>query len=273
MDPLRVGLAILLLLAVSFWGGQVAQRWLREAHRSRDTIDSVRVVITLLVTFAAIVMGMLITDSQTKLGSLEAGLRGLSIAIAEVDRNLREYGSSVDPLRAELIRYTKETIADTWRDETPPPGDYPHRLATFADGSVESVKLTTILHRIDLAIHHLAPDDDFHRSVAATLRLRMDALQDQRWNLIENAQPSLSWAFLGILMFWLAVIFLIAGLSSPRNLLVIVVAMLATVSIASSIYLAVDLDTPLSGFIRLSSAPLRDALAHLVAPPLPAGAP
>jgi disulfide bond formation protein DsbB len=76
-----------------------------------------------------------------------------------------------------------------------------------------------------------------------------------------------------ILMFWLAVIFAVAGLTSPRNLLVLVVATLAALSVASSVFLALSLDTPLTGFIKLSSAPLRDALLHITQPPLPAGAP
>jgi hypothetical protein len=79
------------------------------------------------------------------------------------------------------------------------------------------------------------PVDAFHHSVAGALQARMVALLDQRWNLIENAQPSLSLAFLAVLMFWLGVIFVIAGLSSPRNVVVTVVVMLAALSLASSV--------------------------------------
>jgi hypothetical protein len=101
----------------------------------------------------------------------------------------------------------------------------------------------------------------------------MVALLEQRWDLIVNADPSLSWPFVTILLFWLAVIFVIAGLSSPRNLLVFTVTILAALSLASSIFLALELDTPVTGFNALPSAPLRDALLHITQPPLPAGAP
>jgi hypothetical protein len=59
------------------------------------------------------------------------------------------------------------------------------------------------------------------------------------------------------------VIFLSFGLIAPRNALALVTISLGAVSIASAIYVIVDLDTPFSGPIVISSQPLRDALTHL----------
>jgi hypothetical protein len=273
MYELGVSLLLLLLLVGCFWGGQTVQRVLREHHRSQESIDTLRVLITLLVTFAALVLSMLISNSQTRVASLEAGLRTLSIDVTEVDRQLREYGPEGDPMRGDLILYAKEMIADTWQNEAPPPGNYPRQLTHVATGSVESIQLSLLLNRIEMGVHRLTPQDDFHRSVATTLAADMVALSQQRWTLIENAQPSLSWPFLAILMFWLAVIFVIAGLSSPRNVVVVVITMLAAVSLASSIFLAMELDQPMAGLIKVSSTPMRDALRHLEEPTLPPAVP
>ena len=271
----ELGLALLFLLALlgSFWGGLAMQHFLHEQHRSRDSVDSIRVVITLLVTFAAVVLGLLISATQARFNALEAGLRGLSVDVTELDQRLRQYGPEADPLRADLIRYTKAAIADTWPQETPPPGNYPIHRNALTNGGVESVGLGEVLNRVDLAIRRLAPEDAFRRSIAASLRNRMVDLLQQRWDMIANGQPSLSWPFLAILMFWLAVIFVIVGLTSPRNAVVVMVTTLAALSIASSIFLALDLDRPLTGYITIASAPLRDALLHITQPPLPAGAP
>jgi Protein of unknown function (DUF4239) len=273
MFEVSVALLFLPVLVGSFWIGQIAQRFLREHHRSRESVDSIRVLMTLLVTFVALVLGLVISSAQRRLDLLGAGLRGLSVDITELDQRLRDYGPEVDPLRAELIRYTKAAIADTWPDELPPPGDYPRHLNPLVKGGVESVELGAILNRIDLAIRRLTPQDEFHRSLAGNLQTRMTELLQQRWSLIENGLPSLSWRFIVILMFWLAVIFVIAGLTSPRNTVVIMVTALAALSLSSSIFLALALDRPLTGTIKISSAPLQDALVHLTLPPLPAGAP
>jgi hypothetical protein len=273
MHELGVSLLFMLLLIGSFWAGLTAQRFLREQHRSRDSVDSIRVVITLLVTFAALVLGLVISSVQNRLGLLQGGLRGLATDITELDQRLREYGPTVDPLRADLILYTRAAIADTWPEEPEPQGDYPRQLTPMFKGSFESIELGTVLNRIDMAIRHLTPQDAFHDSIAITLRNRMVELRQQRRELIENGQTSLSWPFMAILMFWLVVIFVIAGLTSPRNLLVLTVASLAALSLASSIFLALSLDRPLTGIVKVSSAPLRDALLHITQPPLPGAAP
>ncbi len=65
------------------------------------------------------------------------------------------------------------------------------------------------------------------------------------------------------LAFWLFVIFLSFGLVAPRNALALVMITLGAVSIASAMYVIVDLDTPLTGSLAASSQPMRDALEHL----------
>lgn len=272
-DLVLLLVSLLLMMVGGFWVGTALQRLLPDHHRSRDSVESIRVVITLLVTFAAVVLGLLISSTHDRFTAIETAIRGLGIDITELDQRLRDYGPVTDPLRADLILYTKAAIADTWPDEPIPAGNYPRHLSRLVRGSEESVELSAVLHRIDLAIRRLTPEDELQRSIAPDLRGRMIKLLEHRLNLIEIAHPSISWPFLAIMMFWLAVIFVIAGLSSTRNLLVFTVMTLAALSLASSIFLALELDTPLTGFITISSAPLRDALVRITQPPLPAQAP
>jgi CHASE3 domain sensor protein len=273
LSPIVVAFVFLVVMVACFWAGLTVQTYLRDHHRSRDTIDSIRVIITLLVTFAALVLGLLISSTQSRFSSLEAGLRGLSIDIVELDRRLRDYGPAVDPIRADMILYTKAAIADTWPREPRPPGEYPVDQTALAPGSAETMSLSAVLNRVDLALQSLNPDGSLHRALAADLQRRMAELLEQRLTLIENARPAISWPFLSVLLFWLVVIFVIVGLSSSRNWLVLTVMILAAMSLSSSVFLALELDRPLNGFITISSAPLRDALVRLEEPPLPPAAP
>jgi hypothetical protein len=68
---------------------------------------------------------------------------------------------------------------------------------------------------------------------------------------------------MSVLLFWLFIVFVIFGIVSPRNGLMILVIGLSAVLISSSLYLILDLDTSLGGFITVSSQPLRDALWHM----------
>jgi hypothetical protein len=65
---------------------------------------------------------------------------------------------------------------------------------------------------------------------------------------------------------WLIMIFAAFGLSTPRNAVVYVTIGLCAFSISSAVFLILDLDTPLDGWIVVSSQPLRDALLNLDAP-------
>jgi CHASE3 domain sensor protein len=273
VSSIGVALLFLVMMTAGFWSGLGVQRFLREHHRTRDTVDSIRVIITLLVTFAALVLGLLISSTQARFSALETGLRGLSIDITQLDERFREYGPATDSMRADLILYTKAAIADTWPHEPRPPGDYPVKLHRLDAGSEESTMLSAVLNRVDLGIRGLAPTDAVQRTLAADLQSRMKALMDKRLTLIENARSAITWPFLSVLMFWLVVIFVIVGLSSSQNWLVITVMTLAALSLSSSIFLALELDTPLDGYITISSAPLRDALARQTEPPLPPAAP
>jgi len=66
-----------------------------------------------------------------------------------------------------------------------------------------------------------------------------------------------------MLVFWLTIIFASFGLFSPRNATVIAVLLICALSAAGSLFLVLELDAPYEGLIKVSSAPLRNALAHL----------
>jgi len=69
--------------------------------------------------------------------------------------------------------------------------------------------------------------------------------------------------FFVMLVSWLVIIFFSFGLLSPRNGTVIFVLLFCALSAAGSLYLIQELDRPYGGLITISSAPLRNALAHL----------
>ncbi len=78
-----------------------------------------------------------------------------------------------------------------------------------------------------------------------------------------------SGVFLGTLMAWLVIVFLMFGLIAPRNALVYIALLLSAASVASTIYLVLDLNTGFGGFIQVSSQPLRAALVHMDVPSPP----
>jgi hypothetical protein len=66
-----------------------------------------------------------------------------------------------------------------------------------------------------------------------------------------------------VLITWLAVIFVSFGLFAPANATVVASLFVSALSVSGAIFLILEMYTPYSGLIALSSAPLRAAVAHL----------
>jgi len=158
------------------------------------------------------------------------------------------------------------TLASTWPDKPAPSGEYPSQLTPVTPGSFESGPLTSLFRQAVTMVDQLTPATPFQTRLLPVVTSAMKAALDARWVLIEGAPPTISWPFLLLLMLWLVIIFMVFGLVSPRNGVIQVVIMLSALSVASSVYLIMDLDAPFGGLLSVSSQPMRDALSHMDQP-------
>ncbi len=81
--------------------------------------------------------------------------------------------------------------------------------------------------------------------------------------MFEQGSSFISMPLLAMLVFWLAIIFSSFGLFAPRNATVMTTLFLFALSAAAAIFLILEMYAPFQGLIQISSAPLRNALAHL----------
>jgi len=260
MDIIYTAALVVVLLASAAAGWALRGR-LHERHSSRETVDSIRLLMGMLLTFAALVLGLLTSGAKQRFDGLNDDLGAFATSLIELDHRLRVYGPDVEGIRAALRSYTAGAIADSWPTERPPPGQYPRFAGR--DPGIERSGLGDLLSDVDVQIEKLAPADDFHQQIAARLRNRVTEVIQERWKLIFAARETVSWPFLLILTSWLAIIFFIFGMTSPPSRLLYAVLALAAVSIASPLYLIIDYSRALTGEIQLSSAPMRAALAHM----------
>ena len=257
-------------LVVAMLGSAAAGLWIRpridDRHLSREAVDSIRLLMGMLLTFAALVLGLLTSNAKQRFDGLNDSLSAYAADLIELNHRLVIYGTGADDARLVLREYTAAAIADTWSGEPAPTGVYPRFDRVPAPAGIEGASLGDLLSRVDFAIAQLDPADTFHRNVATALRARVEAAIAQRWHLIFESQTTIAWPFLLTLTSWLCIIFAIFGMTSPPSRVVYVVVVLSALSIASPLYLIIDYSNTLSGNIALSSAPLRAALAQMDKP-------
>jgi hypothetical protein len=81
--------------------------------------------------------------------------------------------------------------------------------------------------------------------------------------IAQQETTPISGVFLVVLVSWLVVLFASFGLFAPRNATVLAALLISAFSVSGAIFLILELDQPFAGVIQISSAPLRNAFAHL----------
>ena len=258
---------VLALLVGSAAFGMFVRTRLPERHRSHETVELVSLVITMLVTFAALVMSLLTFSVKSAFDQGNTDMAAIAAHIVQLDQCLRNYGPESASARQHLRAYTAGVISSTWPHEARPLGDYYARDApSVSAGGMEGRALGTLLNRIGLAIRHLTPADDFHRGLAASCLDDFRSLESARWTVIEEARSMISLPFYLVLVFWLMVIFACFGLNAARSAFTFLIMAMCAVSIASAVFVILDMDTPFTGALIISSQPMRNALADISLP-------
>ena len=113
-------IAFVLILAATGLGALIRRRW-PEHHSNRETIELLQSTVLTLATFAAIVLGLLITSAKTDYDAIENDIRNFSSTLVQLDYSLEQLGPQGVPLRQKLARYAAAGIAATWTDQEPRP--------------------------------------------------------------------------------------------------------------------------------------------------------
>jgi len=239
--------------------GTFVHRRLPQRHRSPESLDIVRFAITLLLTFTAIVLGLLTTSVKSGFDAAYDARSADAAQLVQLDRCLRDYGAETTFIRNQLQGYVATVIASTWPDEPRPVGlNYPDPSGMPKIG--ESPLLSTLLSSVGHEIRALQPANALQRTVAADCDAQYHSVIEARWKVIEGARPSISPPFYWVLVTWLAILFAAFGLTARPNAMVVTVTVLCAFSIALAVFVLLDLDEPYGGLFGIPSNAMRHAL-------------
>jgi hypothetical protein len=252
-----VSCALFLIAGIA---GLIVRRYLPERHRDRDTMDFVRLAVGALVTFLAIVLGLLTASSKSHFDDVANSYHHLAAKMVLLDDSLRAIGREAEPIRGELRAYLAAVIFSTWPDEPAPSGDFPRGLTP---GQAESTELTVLLRHVGEQVQELHATTPIEAKLIAALPQQFDAFSNARWAVIETEGSTIPTAFYNLMLFWTALMFVGFGLCAPHNAVVAVTVLICAISLASVIFVILELDDTTGGVIAISSSPLRDALVDI----------
>jgi hypothetical protein len=231
-------------------GGSL-RRVIPESHLGAESQEVIKLGTGLIGTMAALVMGLLIASAASSFDSEDTRFQQLSTDIILLDRALAHYGPAANDARARLHEAVASAVGRLRAADARQSPRFDAREITAAGDALYD------------SIQKLAPANEAQRSIRAQALKTGAELAKTRLALGQGADSSVPVAFLVVLMLWLFVLHAGFGLLAPRNATVVVVLFLCAISVAGAIFLIMDLGQPFEGLIRISSDPLRDALAQI----------
>lgn len=248
-----VGIASI-VFACTFLGGLLGIRS-REAlpahHLGDGSKDLVRLCMGLIGTMTALILGLVTASAKASFDAQDSALHSFAADLLLLDRALASFGPDAKPVRDDLRESIRARIDAAWSSGRSP-AETPAGTASGAPAE-----------RIVQAILALTPKDDAQRwQQSQALSIASDALKT-RSLAVTGGGSGVSMVFLTVITFWLFVLFWSFGLFAPRNGTVIAVLLLASLSVSACVLLILEMQSPFSGLLRISDAPLRFALENI----------
>lgn len=233
--------------------GMLLRARLPGPHLSQESKEVVKLGVGLIATMAALVLGLLIASAKGSFDTVTTELKQGGANIILLDRVLARYGPETAGIRELIRRSLARRLDMVWPEDSSRAG----QLQSLERGP-------SVVESFEDKIRELAPHNDAQRGLQARALQISGELAQTRWMVFEQiGESSIPGPFLVVLVIWLTVIFASFGLFAPQNATVIAVLLLCALSVSGAIFLILEMDTPLGGWMKVSSAPLRYALSHL----------
>jgi hypothetical protein len=244
----------LLVFAVIFGGallGVFLRPLLSEQHLQPDSKDVVKMATGLIGTLAALVLGLLIASAKSSFDQKTSQVRQMTAKIILLDDLLAQYGPEAIPVRTRLRQSIEPLANGIWHEGGVPAGKPVHFEASAQSSAFES------------ELEGLSPANDVQRSLQSRAIAAFTEGAQTRLLLFTQDSGSIPTPFLVILVFWLGAIFVSFTLFARTNLVVMASLFFCALSFAGAIFLVLELDSPFTGLMGISSAALRHALLPL----------
>jgi len=243
-----------LTFACAFGGallGAYIRSLLPPTHLSKESQDVMRLGMGLVATMTALLLGLVTASARSAFDSQDAAIRTSAANILTLDRLLARYGPETTPTR-DLIRKTLALrVETTWPEDG------------SAGSGLTQTQAAPAIEAIENQILELSPANDAQRWFKSEALKLSEEVSKARWRILGSQGGSVPLLFLVVVIFWLTVTFSSFGLYAQANASVIAGLLVSALSVAAAVFLILELDGPFDGLIKISSGPLRFALAHL----------
>lgn len=249
MFETAVGVAVFACLA----GASLASLFFHERlpvhHRHDETTAVVRLAANLFAMMFSLMLGLMINSAKNTFESIDRNIHTFATDLILLDRTLRQYGPEAGDVRQSLGSYVQRVVDTTAND---------------SETTVVPNKLSELLlNQVGDRLSALAPPDARRTAMQQSAMQQLQKVVEMRWVLAEQSEGAIPAPLICLMVAWLTLIFAGYGFRAPRNSIVVGTLLVSAALAAAAIFLILDMDTPFTGPIQVSPAPLQRALAEL----------
>ncbi len=228
--------------------GVFAQYRLPDEHLASDSKDAIKLATAVIGTLSALALGLLISSAKSAHETAEGEVRTAAAHLVLIDRVLARYGAETGPARQIVRELVTQRLQQSWGDT----GNVAPPEVAFGEGGIEQMQEF---------LRTLTPATESQKLLRGQALELSNKIAEDNWAMMEAEDEGLPAAFLIILILWLSLLFATFGLLAPRNVTVVGVLCLSSLSVAAAIYLIADMSHPYLGLITISDVPLKTALS------------
>jgi hypothetical protein len=253
MSPFQMAETVAVLIFGACILGIIAAPLLSEAHLSSKSLEIIKDARGIITGLTALTLGLLIANANSSFEDKSNQIKAEAASAIVVDRLLRDFGPKADHARDEL-KIAVQSEIDRMYD------------AKMTDADVKKVFSSIRKGKIRAEILKLTPQNDSETWLRSTALSTAQDFLGARWRIFQEMNSGIKWPLVYVAVFWLVAIFFSLGVETPRNVFAISAMFVASLAMAGAMFLMFEMDMPFQGFIRISPAPLEDALHQIAAP-------
>jgi hypothetical protein len=252
LNSLTVALVIGALIVASGVVGLILQRQLAEHHTSERSRDMIGGVVGHLTLLLALVLGLLIWTAYGVYSTQQTELQTLAARALEFNLEMRQYGPEADPGREILRRDLVWAVEQFWGVDDSRAEVYDASYKAMAD----------LMNFFD----GLEPKTPAQTQLLAAARGNYAFIGEQRLLMSMQAATPVAWPLIYSVAAWCCIMFGGMGLLSRLNATTLTMLVVGAGSVALAIFLILEYNKPYTSSIRVSPAPLEQAIIELDKP-------
>jgi hypothetical protein len=213
-------------------------------HLDPDSKDTVKLVMGLIATMAALVLSLLIASAKSSFDTQQTGLEQLATNVIELDHRLAVFGPETKEIRGGIRTALVGLHNRIWSPEGANASTIdPRAMSEFYDSVINAIQ------SLPAATGAQQTDQKGALDLATTIG-------HTRLMMFVQSTATISTPLLAILMLWVSTLFLGFGLFARLNPTVSGAFFVGSLCVAAAIFLILELNSPFSGLMRVSDGPV-----------------